>query len=115
MVKEGGGVMGGDIDTRPKVPLFGMMLCAPLIVMNPRASEPVLHAVTMEGLAHRYSDKRVTVDAACGVRRLKVLAKGDVIGLFPPRISTLPEGWTRCRECHELTGRKRPRTEWRAA
>lgn len=55
--------------------------------------------------------RRRTYDAVCGakVRLLPFKADGKTAtALWPPRVSSLRDGATRCRECHEATGRKRP-------
>lgn len=74
-----------------------------------------LHAVTLDGVVAGAS--RGTFESACGVRRLRlygvVIGDRTVAALWPPRVKGMPDGRTRCQECWELTGRKRPRTEWR--
>lgn len=66
-----------------------------------------LHAVTAEMLLERFGDKRTTLDAPCGAK-VRIFS-GDVGPfMWPPRLSLLPEGWTRCGECHKATGSKRP-------
>lgn len=94
--------------------LIGMALDAPLIAVSKRWPNR-LHAVTLDGVVAGAS--RGTFESACGVRRLRLygIAVGDrtVAALWPPRVKGMPDGRTRCQECWELTGRKRPRTEWR--
>ena len=91
--------------------LFGMMLDAPLMAASQRWPT-VIHAVDVDGLAVAASPsfKRTTVDAVCGRPQVKLLiAEDGTVALWPPRIKGLAPR-VRCRDCWELTGRKRPRT-----
>lgn len=99
-------------------PLFVAMLCAPLIGVNP--DDPtVLHAVTMDQVCHGWSGEN-PMDAACGAASVKLLAATTgpdarvVVVEWPPKIASLPAGHSRCRPCWEATGRKRPRSTWKA-
>lgn len=91
------------------MPLFGAMLLAPLTGINPRWPK-VLHAVDMGELAAAWPNGSVV--SVCGKSRLRLLAYGDDLVLWPPRVKGLePE---RCAGCHALTGRKRPRSTFKA-
>lgn len=66
----------------------------------------------------RDRSRRATWDAACGKRAPVTWwrvaldedgTEGFTTVPWPPRVSTLPEGTSRCSACHEATGRKRPR------
>lgn len=97
--------------------LFVAMLCAPLIGIS-RRWPSVLHAVDADEICRAWPDG--TVSSVCGVRRLRLVGttSPDVEGVvgveWPPRVAGLPPEWSRCRVCHELTGRRRPRSKFRA-
>lgn len=92
--------------TTREISLIEAAFTAPLIGFNPRARRRVLHAVEMESLMASWTTRQ-TVDAVCGAKRLKLMEDG----LFPPRVASLPERYERCRDCHALTGKKRPRCQ----
>ena len=90
--------------------LIELMLSAPLTAVT--SDDPsVLHAATMEGLPVETWPHGLA-EAACGQERVRLLMVGSVLVPWPPRVSSLPSGRSRCRECHERTGRKRPRSEF---
>ena len=96
----------------PRFPLIVAMFTAPLVCVDPDAVDE-LHAATMEAIAHAWSGEHELV-AACGAGAMKLLPSSEEQGIpWPPRVASLPPGWTRCRACHTLTGRRRPRSEWR--
>lgn len=77
----------------------------------------VMHALDAAQVAGRLNTKsrRKTYDAACGalVRLYPYpTPEHDLIercsALWPPRVATLTEGASRCRDCWESTGRRRP-------
>jgi hypothetical protein len=82
----------------------------PLIAYN-RRWPGVLHAVSADEI-HRAAAgwPHWTMRAVCGAQRLRAVLAGELIGQWPPRVRSLPRGWTRCQHCHRLTGRQRPRT-----
>lgn len=94
----------------PKLNLIGAMLNAPLVAVDV-ASPDLLHAATMETIGKGWEAE--TVSSACGAEGLKLLASGDQAVLWPPRVSSLAGAMRRCKACHEATGRKRPRSEFR--
>lgn len=75
----------------------------------------VLHAVTFDGLPVK-TWPRGQATAACGVRNVRVWSLDDEGCLpvpWPPSTRGMPRGYTRCKECWDATGRKRPRSQWR--
>lgn len=89
-------------------PLFAAALHAPLVAVDP-AARTVLHAATMDAVVNGW--ERGEVSAACGTVGLKLMDNGERASVpWPPRVSSLPEGTTRCLACHTATGRKRPRS-----
>lgn len=94
------------------MPLFGAMVFAPLVAINPRWPR-VLHAVEMEEIAHAWPNGSVTSE--CGRSRLRVLASGSDLVLWPPRVKGLTPDHERCADCYVATGRKRPRSTFRAS
>jgi hypothetical protein len=105
-----------DMALRPgKVPLIVAAMCAPLTATSLRWPG-VYHAVDMGEVIRFYRDGG-TVAAPCGARRLRPLAYGadQLLVLWPVRVKGLPEGWQRCRDCHDLTGRKSPRSTFKSA
>ena len=93
--------------------LIELMFSAPLVAFNRRWPR-VLHAVDMEQIAPAWK-KGGSVTAVCGATRLKVLACGPQLVLWPPQVKSLHPDHERCRACHEATGRKRPRSIYKAA
>ena len=91
--------------------LIALMLDAPLIGVRKRWPE-TLHAIAMDGFPVATWPKGKAT-SACGLSGLRVAVDESGAVPWPPRVSTLPEGTVRCRECHEATGRKRPRSEFR--
>lgn len=92
-------------------PLIIAALAAPLTAIS-RRWPTVLHAAEMETIISAWPNGTVT--AACGKARLRLLAWGAdrTMVPWPPRVDSLPADWTRCRDCHMATGRKRPRSRW---
>lgn len=86
----------------------------PVCGVNPRKTDRVLHAIDAEAVLGRFGDKRTTVDAPCG-ERVRIISGEIGPFMWPPRVSMLPAGTTRCVECHLATGRKRPHSAWAAA
>lgn len=92
--------------------LGSLMVAAPLCALErTRERCHIVHVVTLEEMVRCWS-----CDAAphspCGatVGVLDVpLGSGDVVP-WPVSTRGLPTPLTRCRECWELTGRKRPRS-----
>ncbi len=80
-----------------------------------------LHAAA-DGAQVLLARGRRMVPTVCGLHRTRpvgmkaVDATGERIGqitmLWPPRLSTLPEGLSRCRTCYVQTGRPRPAPGW---
>lgn len=97
----------GELNPGAGVPLVVAALTAPLLGTSKRWPG-VFHAIEMEEVVRAWPDGTVT--AACGAARLRCVAQGGMIAPWPIRVKGLPEGWSRCKECHELTGRKRPRS-----
>lgn len=97
--------------------LFGLAFGAPLIGVLKRWPHR-MHAVDMDGVI-KGSLGRGTFEAACGLGGLRLWGYTANDRTFatpwPPRIKGMPDGFERCRECWEATGRMRPRAEWRAA
>lgn len=96
--------------------LFGLAFDAPLIGVLQRWSNR-LHAITMEAVIDDGLSRRHTFTSACGISKLRLLGRTiegtQIAALWPPSTRDMPEDLSRCVECHELTGRKRPRTKWR--
>lgn len=90
--------------------LISLMLTAPLVGLRKRWPN-VLHAVEMEGFPVK-TWPNGTARSACGLTGLRLLWSSGPTP-WPPRVRGLPEGFTRCAECHEATGRKRPRSEFK--
>lgn len=87
--------------------LFAACLNAPVMGV----ADCVYHGVTLDALAGLYSEPAETVAAACGamVKLVPLSEHPTTAAPWPPRVSTLPVGRSRCKECHALTGKKRPR------
>jgi hypothetical protein len=94
-------------------PLFVAALCAPLIATHPN-NPTVLHAATMDAVIEGWD--KGTVTSACGQTGLKLptYTADNLVIPWPPRIRSLPEGTTRCRQCQQATGSGRPRSSWKA-
>jgi hypothetical protein len=94
--------------------LIAVMFDAPVIGVLRRWPNRV-HAIEMEAVAAGW--ERGTFKSACGVTGLRFwgLEVENVLcaAPFPPRVKGMPDGLVRCRECWVLTGKKRPRVEWR--
>lgn len=89
--------------------LLDALIGAPWIAWRPD-TPAVLHAVGLHqlvGLAGSW-DQVDTATAACGTDGVKLAPVP-----WPPRKRDLPDGITRCRACHDATGRLRPRSETR--
>jgi len=72
-----------------------------------------MHAITAEDMRLRDWHKARTLRSACGRRVAFIAMNGDVV-LWPVQ-HRLPGDLTRCRECWELTGKKRPRSHIEAS
>lgn len=95
--------------------LLDLAFNAPLVGIRKRWPN-VLHAVDMKGLPVK-TWPNGTATSVCGLRGLRVLSSpgvdgNDLLVLWPPRVAGLAP-MTRCPECHEATGRKRPRSTFR--
>jgi len=89
--------------------LIELVFNAPLVGVRKRWPN-VLHAVEMEGLPWP-EGKAVS---ACGITGLRVVAdERSMVMPWPPRVASIPDGMSRCRPCHEATGKLRPRSEFR--
>ena len=93
--------------------LFALIFTAPHCAIRPTKKKGgvVIHAVTMEGLVAAYKGSK-TFTGACGTTGLKILSvemKGEGALPWPPRIAGLAP-MTRCRDCWNATGKKRPRS-----
>jgi hypothetical protein len=94
--------------------LLGAMLSAPLIAVYPR-NPSILHGADMDTICEAWPYKTVT--AACGKQRLRLMSAQYKDGprtvvLWPPRVKGLPDGTTRCKECHAILSPKRPRVNY---
>jgi hypothetical protein len=91
-----------------------MMMLAPLSGMSRRrGGSNIIHAITAENVAkiaapNKTMSRRRTVTAACGAQ-VAVVAMGDSVGLWPPRVKGIPGAFPRCPECYEKTGKPRLR------
>lgn len=101
---------GGD-----GISLLQAMFAAPVVGVSARWPK-VLHAVGMDAVVdawpRRGTRKRYAV-AVCGASGLRLLSSGPHVVEWPPRVEGLAPDHERCRTCHELTGRKRPRSAFR--
>lgn len=89
--------------------LFALLLFAPWTAC--RSCQPkVLHAVTMEGIPNPGARRLCTT--ACGLKGARIVASGHAGVQWPPRVASLPEGVTRCRDCYVATGKPRPVSRW---
>jgi len=94
--------------------LVAVMFDAPVMGVSRRWPNTV-HAVDMEGVVEGWG--RGTFKSTCGKTGLRFWGH-EVEGVlcaapFPPRVKGMPDSTERCRECWVLTGKKRPRVEWR--
>lgn len=90
---------------------FIVALLAPVIGVSKRWPR-LLHAIEMDE-AVTWSLHNRTATAACGASRLRVMGDEDGrVVPWPPAAKPMPTGMERCRECWNLTGRKRPRARW---
>lgn len=98
--------------------LISATMFAPWCAIEPEAEPPgLIHALTMEAVVEGWDTQEFKSPCGLEVKLLPVLLDdwGDgeheggwaCLG-WPPRVANLTSGVTRCRECHELTGRKRP-------
>ena len=101
-------------DSDRGVMLIHAVMCAPLIGVDfDDDTEPfVMHAVESGQIIDAW--ERKTATAACGASGLKLLKIADepVVYEWPPSTRNLPKRYARCAECHDATGRKRPRSRW---
>lgn len=93
--------------------LVEAMLRAPLVAIQP--GERVFHAVGVGALAKGWPDGPGVAPCGAVVKLLGVPFGSDNAVEWPPRVSSLPDGWTRCRECHDATGKMRPRATFALA
>lgn len=107
-------------DTTPDAPVvsvLALMLGAPWSAVDPELDRPdLIHAATAGHIMAANPDPGVGephLAAPCGAR-VRILAKDGYPVGWPPRVSTLPAGIERCRDCWEATGRKRPHPDWKA-
>ena len=92
-------------------PLTSLMLGAPWIGVRKRWPN-VLHAVRDEDLPIA-TWPRGTARSACGLAGVRLEWSNGGPVPWPPRLRWMPDGWSRCADCHDATGRKRPRSEFR--
>lgn len=94
------------------VPLIVAALSAPLVGVRKRDPH-VHHALDMGEVTKVWLDGKTGV-AACGTRHIRVLVYGQdgLPVLWPERVDSLPPGWSRCRACHQATGRQAPRSKY---
>jgi hypothetical protein len=79
----------------------------------------VMHAAPTKDV-YRRPKRRKTVDAVCGKRAKPYgvscstpdSADGVMLVEWPPRITQLPGGMTRCLECQRSTGNRKPAGAW---
>lgn len=90
--------------------LLTLALNAPLIGVRKRWPQ-TLHAIDMDGLPIATWPKGKAT-SVCGVTGLRVVESRQGAALWPPRVSTLPDGTVRCRDCFEGTRPKRPRSNF---
>lgn len=94
--------------------LIGAALDAPLMAVLRRWPNR-LHAVDMEHVVKGWD--RGSYLSACGLQGVRLVGvdvdEVTVVAPWPPRLRGLPAGRVRCRDCWEVTGRMRPRTEWK--
>lgn len=91
--------------------VYDVLVLAPLVAADPEHLG-VLHAATSDRLMPAVLHDDSYVVGACGEAGLKVLSTSAGVVQWPPRVSSLPAGVTRCVPCHVATGRKRPRSSW---
>lgn len=91
--------------------LLSLMLRAPLVGVRQRWPQ-ILHAIPISGLPlSTWPDGKCV--SACGKCGLRLLTEKDGLAApWPPRLNTVPDGWTRCRDCYVATGKPRPRSEF---
>ena len=91
--------------------LLELLFNAPLTGVRKRWPE-VLHAIEMDGVPVKtWPHGKAT--SACGLTGLRVVAvERSGLMLWPPRVASLPDGLSRCRVCHEATGKRRPRSNY---
>lgn len=105
--------------------LITFALCAPLVAVLPDERH-VQHAATMDALVKGWDRTEVEpaddgsprvaglpegVRTACGRPGGALLQVDGTLVLWPVRVSTLPDGVRRCRECYAATGRPKIRSE----
>jgi len=67
----------------------------------------------MEGLPVKTWPKGKAV-SACGLSGLRVIGSRDGNAVpWPPRVASLPDGTTRCRECYSAVPVRKVRSEFR--
>lgn len=99
--------------TEPRAPLLiEMAMAAPLCAVVPDGDK-VIHAVTMEAIIDQmgFGEVPKEMPAACGAKPVKAFWL-DGVAVLPWPVSTvgLTKLGSRCAECWDLTGRKRPRS-----
>jgi hypothetical protein len=93
--------------------LFGAALDAPLMAVRKRWPNTI-HAIDLQHVVGGWD--RGTFWSACGLRGLRLVGthydEALIAAPWPPRLRGLPEDTERCRECWELTGKRRPRSTY---
>lgn len=86
-----------------------LMVNAPLCAVV-EGDDATVHAAELEAIADAgYGNE--PLKTACGKVGHLALYSVDTPTLWPPRVAELKAaGGVRCMECHQLTGRKRPRS-----
>jgi hypothetical protein len=91
------------------IPLFQAMIYAPIAGANVRWPK-VIHAIDVDEICATWG-KRLTCTAVCGAKRLRPMSTRTLVVEWPVRVKGLAaQGFERCKACHDLTGRKRPRS-----
>ena len=94
--------------------LIACAMNAPLIGVSKRWPN-TLHAIDMDGLPiAKWPDGTAT--SVCGKTRLRLLGGREGLPIaWPPRVSSLPDGTTRCRDCYVDSPVKKVRSEFVSA
>jgi hypothetical protein len=95
--------------------LFAAALAAPLIGVRKRWPD-IHHAIDLDAVCEGWD--RGTYRSACGLTGLRMVGaypqgyEGVHAVQWPPRVSAMPDGVQRCRECWVATGKARPVSAW---